>query len=157
MDPSQWIAAFRVTHEKAKANQLTEEQRKTYLAMREELARSLVAAQSLKVPEGENSRKYFRVAQMFKLEIDRTYQTMTKEISRAGFSAMLPKELKIGQRVGFAITLKRDLDPIGGEAKVVGAQKSGQWRIDFAIDLINEANGELLETALFDAVLARFK
>ncbi len=157
MDPSQWIAAFRVTHEKAKANQLTDDQRKTYLAMREELARSLVSAQALKVPEGENSRKYFRVAQMYKLEIDRTYQTMTKEISRAGFSAMMPKELKVGQRVGFSITLKRDVDPVSGEAKVVAAQKVGQWRVDFSIDLMNEPNTERLESALFDAVLARFK
>jgi len=157
VDPSQWIAAFRVTHEKAKANQLSEDQRKTYLAMREELARSLVAAQSLKVPEGEFSRKYFRVAQMYKLEIDRTYQTMTKEVSRAGFSAMMPKELKVGTRVGFAITLQRDTDPISGEAKVVGATKSGQWRIDFSIDLMNDQNAERLESALFDAVLARFK
>src|SRR5690348_12850247 len=76
MDPSQWMAGFRVTHEKAKAKQLSEDEFKKYLGMREELARSLIQAQSLQVPEGQNSRKYFRVAQMYKVEIAKTYNTM---------------------------------------------------------------------------------
>jgi hypothetical protein len=151
------MAQFRITHEKHKANQLDAEQKKAYFAMRDELARSLVAAQALSVPEGQNARRFFRVAQMYKLEIDRTYQTMTKEVSRSGFACMLPSEIKIGQKVGFAITLKRDTEPVSGEAKCVQAQKIGQWRVSFSIEMLNDANTERLESALFDAVLARFK
>jgi hypothetical protein len=127
------------------------------MAMREELAKSLVAAQSLQVPEDRNFRKNFRVAQVFKLEIERTYQAMTKEVSRSGFSALMPAELKVGKTVGFALTLSRGIEPISGEAKVVNAVKAGMWRIDFHIILLNDEYAEKLESALYDAVLARFK
>jgi hypothetical protein len=157
MDPSEWMAGFRVTHQKAKAKQLSDVEYKAYLEMREELARSLVGAQSLQVPEGQNYRKHFRVAQMFKLEIAKTYQTTTKQVSRTGFSAGLAAQLKVGQEVDFEITLARDSEPITGKAKVVGAQKLGTWLTSFAIESLSEAMGERLETALFDAVLARFK
>ena len=51
------------------------------------------------------------------------------------------------------------LDSLGVayEAKVVSAVKAGQWKVNFSIDQISEANGERLESALFDAVLARFR
>lgn len=157
MDPSQWIAGFRVTHEKAKAKQLTEEEHRKYLEMREELARSLVAAQALLVPEGQSSRKLFRVAQMYKCEIAGTYQTMTKQVSRSGFSVSISAQLKVGHEVDFSIFLGRDGEPVTGKAKVVSSVKQGGWVTSFAIDHMSEANGERLESALFDAVLSRFK
>jgi hypothetical protein len=151
------MAGFRQIHERAKSKQLKEEETKTYMAMREELARSLVAAQSLQVPEGQNARRHFRVAQVYKLEIDRTYTTLTKEVSPSGFSAVMQNEMKPGQKVAFAISIVRDTDPVSGEAKVISAVKQGQWKILFSIEQISEANRERLESALFDAVLARFK
>lgn len=157
MDPTEWMAGFRVTHERAKAKQLNESDQKEYLAMREELARSLVAAQSLTVPEGQSSRKYFRVAQMYKIEIASTWQTMTKHVSRMGFSAALSSQLQVGQEVDFSLFLGRDGEPVTGKAKVVSAVKQGGWMTSFTIEVMNEANGERLESALFDAVLARFK
>lgn len=157
MDPSQWMAGFRVTHEKAKAKQLTEDEHKKYLLMREELARSLIQAQALSVPEGQNSRKYFRVAQMYKIEISKTWQTMTKQVSRSGFSASLSSQLKVGQEVDFELTLAREGEPVTGKAKVVSAVKQGGWNTSFSIEYMSEANAERLESALFDAVLSRFK
>src|SRR5258706_5595750 len=123
------MSGFRLAHERSKLKQLNDEELKTYLTMREELARSLVAAQSLTVPEDQNARRFFRVAQMYQLELDRTYKTLTKDISRAGFSAMLASEMKVGQRVAFSLSLKRDTDAITGEAKVVAVAKQGQWKI----------------------------
>jgi hypothetical protein len=157
MDPSEWMARFKITHDRYKANILNDEQKKDYFGMREELARSLVAAQALQTPEGATARKFFRVAHVYKVEINRTYQAMTKMVSVSGFSAALPAELKVGAKVGFAITLQRDTEAISGEAKVVSAVKQGMWQISFSIELLNDANAERLETALFDAVLSRYK
>jgi hypothetical protein len=156
MDPKDWMAGFRAAHQKAKAKQLSESDRKAYLEMREELARSLVSAQSLSVPEGDNHRRHFRVAQMYKLEISKTYQTMTKNVSRSGFLASLATQLKVGQEVEFALTLGRDTEPVTGKAKVVAAQNQGTWLTSFNIVSMSEPMAERLETALFDAVLARF-
>src|SRR6267154_1654482 len=112
------MAGFKLAHEKSKSGQLREDEKKTYLAMREELARSLVAAQSLTVPEGQNARRFFRVAQLFQVEIDRTYPTVTKEVSASGFSAIPTNEMKVGQRIGFSLQIKRGEEPVSGEAKV---------------------------------------
>jgi hypothetical protein len=158
MDPSEWIARFRITHDRFKANILNEEQKKDYFGMREELARSLVAAQQLQTPEGSPARKVFRVAQVYKVEINKTYQGMTKMISPSGFSVALATEIRTGTKVQFAIALMRDTEPVTGEAKVVSAAKQGAlWQLSFAIEHIGEANAERLEVALFDAVLARYK
>jgi hypothetical protein len=157
MDPTQWMTRFRATHEKAKANQLTAEETKAYHDMREELAKSLVAAQSLQVPEGKNYRRYFRVAQMYQLEINSTYQTMTRHVSRGGFQCTLQSQLPVGQEVSFSLTIARDKEPVTGKAKVVSATKQGGWQTAFQIDVMSDENAERLEVALFDAVLARFR
>ena len=157
MDPTEWMAGFRVVHERAKAKQLNDADFKDYLEMREELARSLVSAQALTVPEGQSSRRYFRVAQMYKVEIASTWQTMTKHVSRMGFSAALGSQLNVGQEVDFSLFVSRDGEAITGKAKVVSAVKQGGWMTSFTIEVLNEANAERLESALFDAVLARFK
>ena len=51
MDPSQWIAAFRLTHEQARRGGLNDGELKKYMGMRDELARSLMNSQGLIVPE----------------------------------------------------------------------------------------------------------
>jgi len=158
MDPSEWISRFRITHEKAKAGGLNEIERKQYLGMREELARSLVNAQSLAVPEGQNARRHFRVAQLFQVEVKNLYKTVTRELSSSGFSAMVAAELKPGDTVPFKLTVNRAVDPVSGIAKVVSAVKAqGAFRTSFVIETMSDANVEILESALFDAVLARFK
>lgn len=157
MDPSEWLAGFRVTHQRAKAGQLKPEERARYLAMREELARSLVAAQGLSLPEGQNARKHFRVAQVFPLEVANLYQTVTKELSRAGFSALITGTLKANDSVDFQLTLGRGTEPVTGKARVVSVvRQAGNSRVSFAIEAMGAEGEERLELALFDAVLARF-
>jgi hypothetical protein len=158
VDPSEWISRFRITHDKAKAGGLNELERKAYLGMREELARSLVNAQSLAVPEGQNARRHFRVAQLFQVEVKNMYKTVTRELSTSGFSAMVGGELKPGESVPFKLTVDRSKDPVTGIAKVIGAVKAqGAFRTNFEIETMSEANSEILESSLFDAVLSRFK
>lgn len=151
------MSGFRVTHEQAKQKKLNDADYQKYLEMREELARSLVAAQSLTVPEGQSSRRYFRVAQMLKVEISNTYQSLTRQVSRSGFSCTLASQLKVGEVVTFSLMLGREGEPVTGKAKVVSAVKQGGWNTSFAIDTVSDANAERIESALFDAVLARFK
>lgn len=158
MDPGEWLAAFKVTHEQAKKGSLNEEQYKKYLAMREELARSLVAAQGLTVPEGQNARKYFRVAQLYTLEVSNLYKSVTRDISRSGFSSVMTANFSENQKVTFAITLGRGTEPVTGQAHVVAAVKQGgNTRVSFAIDSMPNADVERLELALFDAFLSRVK
>jgi PilZ domain len=158
MEPGQWIAAFREAHERFRSGALTDAERARYLAMREELATSLVGAQGLMVPAGQAARRHFRVAQVFAIEINNLYRSMTKDISRAGFSCLVPATLKEGDPFSFALTLKRGEDPVTGQGRVVGVVKQqGNSRVSFSIDTLSEANAERLEMALFDAVLARLK
>ena len=80
------------------------------------------------------------------------------ELSSSGFSAMVAGELKQGESVPFKLTVNRALDPVSGIAKVVNAVKAqGAFRTNFEIETMSDANVEILESALFDAVLARFK
>jgi len=158
MDPSEWLARFRIAHERARSGQLKPEERARYLGMREELARSLVAAQGLTLPEGQNARKHFRVAQLFNVEVNNLYATVTRELSRSGFSALVTGPLKDGELVDFKLTLSRGTEPITGRAKVVAVlRQAGNWRVSFSVDKLSDADAERLEVALFDAVLARIK
>ncbi len=158
MDPSEWMNAFRVAHERSKMGGLNSSEKEKYVGMREELARSLVAAQRLTVPEGAPARRFFRVSQAFALELDNVSRTLTKDISRSGFSAMVPSSFKEGQRVSFKLTLGREQDPVTGQATIVAAPKVGAMvRASFSLETLAETEADRLETALFDAVLARFK
>jgi len=158
MEPSEWMGVFRELHTRLKADQLSPKERERYLSMREELARSLAAAQGLTVPEGENARRYFRVAQVFVLELNNLARSMTRDVSRSGFSATVPGAFVENDTLSFAITLGRGQEPITGQGHVVSSIKQqGNSKVSVAIDVLNEANAERLEIALFDSVLARFK
>lgn len=158
MDPTQWIAGFRQQHARHKAEPLTGEDLATYLAMREELARSLVAAQGLTVPVGQNARRHFRVAQVFPVELNNLYQSVTRDVSRAGFSAVVQGAFKEGERIAFSLTLGRGIEPVTGSANVVSSLRlQGSSRVSFAIDHLADGGAERLECALFDAVLSRLK
>ncbi|MGQ0506098.1 MAG: hypothetical protein ACT4TC_12360 [Myxococcaceae bacterium] len=158
MDPSEWFTLFRATHEKFKKNELDKDDTGRYIAMREELARSLVAAQGLTVPDGTPARRFFRVAQAWSLEIDHVHRTLTRDVARAGFSAVVPAGFKEGQVVSFKLSMTRGQDPISGSAKIVAAPRAGSaLRASFSIETLAETEGDRLETSLFDAVLTRLK
>lgn len=158
MEPSEWMAMFRELHARVKQGPVSEKDLGRYHAMREDLARSLVAAQGLTVPDGQNARKHFRVAQVFAIEVNNLYKSMTRDISRSGFSAIVPASFGEGEKVTFSILLGRGQEPITGQGHVASSVKSqGNSRVSFSIDVLNDANAERLEVALFDSVLSRFK
>lgn len=157
MDPSQWLASFRITHEKARRGELKEAERKTYLEMRDELARSMMAAANQPQVVGQRASRVFSIAHVFPIEIAATHKTMTREISCRGFTANVPQVYEVGDVVKFALTPKRGVEPITGEAKVTFVQKqpANSTRITTSFTL-GELQLEALEHALFDAALSRF-
>ena len=158
MDPNEWIATFRALHQRVKDHSATDDERQRHKAMREELARSLVATQGQSMPPGSPARRHFRVRQVFPVEVNNTYRVVTNDISQAGFSALINGSLKVGDEISFSLTLSRGTDPITGRGHVAEVTKlQGSARVGFAIDSMNESDVERLEMALFDAVLARLK
>lgn len=158
MDPAQWIAAFRLTHEQAKRGGLDESEKKKYLSMRDELARSLINAQGLTVPEKVPPRRAFRVAQVFPIEINNITRTMTRDLSCMGFTCTVAGSFKEGEQIAFALTLGRNAEPIPGVARVIAAPRQSQTatRLSANFEQLDEERLEKIETALFDAALSRF-
>ena len=103
MDPSQWIASFRITHENARRGSLSEPDYKKYLGMRDELARSLMNSQGLTAPEGVPPRRAFKLAHVFQIELGGVCKTITREISCSAFTAIVTGTFKEGERVSFSL------------------------------------------------------
>ncbi len=156
MDPSQWIASFKALHEHVKKGAASELEKEKHQAMREELARSLATAQGLSVPAGQDARRHFRVAQVYPVEVNSVYRAVTRDISRSGFSALVPGTLREGEEVTFSLQLTRDTEAVKGRARVVSAVKqAGNMRVAFEITGLQPEMAERLELALFDAALSR--
>ena len=158
MDPSQWIAAFRLTHEQARRGGLNEGELKKYMGMRDELARSLMNSQGLIVPEGVPPRRAFRVAHVFPIELSGLYKTTTREISCASFTSVVGSTFKENDRITFTLNLSRASDPLTGFAivRAVVRQSASAARITCNFDDLGEERTAKLELALFDAALSRF-
>lgn len=152
MDAEQWMVQFKQVHEAAKKNGSDDKHR----AMKEELARSLVHAQGLTVPEGQMHRKAFRIAQAWQLELNDTYRCLTRDVSGGGFSALVPASLNVGEEVRFSLRIGGG-EPVTGSASVVAAIKQlGNSRVSFTIVSMPKADVERFENALFDCVLSRY-
>jgi hypothetical protein len=151
MDAEQWMLQFKHVHEEAKKNGSGDRHR----AMKDELARSLVQAQGLSVPEGQSHRKAFRVAQAWQLELNNGHKCITRDVSGGGFSAIVPTHFNVGEKVTFKMRVGGD--PVTGSASVVAAIKqAGNSRISFSIVSMPTAEAERFEDALFDCVLKRY-
>ncbi|MBE2251557.1 MAG: PilZ domain-containing protein [Myxococcus sp.] len=151
MDAEAWMIKFKQVHEAAKKSGSNDNHR----AMKEELARSLVQAQGLTVPDGQMHRKAFRIAQAWQLELNDTYRCLTRDVSGGGFSALVPASLNVGDEVRFS--LKIGGEPVTGTATVVAAIKQlGNSRVSFTIGSMDKDHVERFENALFDCVLSRY-
>lgn len=158
MDAAQWIASFRITHEKAKKGELSPEERMRYQGMCEEFTRSLMAAQNMSVPDGIPARRAFRVAQVYPIELDNVARTMTRDVSCQGFTASANGNFKEGDQISWSLTLSRNTDPMQGMATIVAAPPIGRgsYRVTATFNKLTDAQADRLEKALIDAALARF-
>ena len=158
MEPAEWFAQYRTLHNKAKTATLTEVEAESHRRMSEELIRSVVSAQGVKVTTVEEARKHFKVAQMFAIEINNLYKTLTKEISLSGFVVTVPIHVKDGDLVAYSLTLARNQDAISGNARVVSSQRQpGNSRLVCSFDGMPEPAAKRLELMVIEAVLDRVK
>lgn len=157
MDPAQFFASFRALHHKARQGVLDATDRQKYLGMGEELARSLMKAQGQTVAQGLPARRQLRVSHLFQVEVANLYQTMTRELSCAGFSAVVTGALTVGDQVSWSLTPGRAMEPIIGTARVASCDRAagGSYRVACEFGTLDEARLARLELAVLDAALAR--
>ncbi len=160
MELRHWMASFRALHEQVKQGQLSGEELKAYQLLRDELARTIVAAQGLTLQEGQVPRKHMRVARGLQIDLDLSQgrvRFMTMNISAGGFGCLMPRDPgKGGPGVGFSLRLPDSSEPLIGRARVVDVQpRPGNVLVSFAfVDLSSEAQ-ERLQLLIFDLLLAQ--
>ncbi len=161
MSSNLWVETFRALHARARKGQMSDDERRRYLAAREQFARALTAAQGMSLPPGQSARRTFRVAQGLQVDLELStgqVRSMTLDVSCGGFSVMMHKPPSETEEPGFSLRLPGNLEPLVGRVKVVSVQrKMGTHRISFAIQGLAEKDLERLETALFDLALERIK
>ncbi|PTL83202.1 PilZ domain-containing protein [Vitiosangium sp. GDMCC 1.1324] len=161
MSANLWVENFRALHARARKGQLPEEEKRRYMAAREQFARALTAAQGMSLPPSQSARRTFRIAQG--LQVDLSFATgpiraMTLDVSVGGFSVMMHKPPVESEEPGFTLRLPGNLEPVKGRVKMVSVQrKIGTHRVSFAIQGLSDKDAERLETALFDLALERIK
>lgn len=161
MSANLWVEQFRALHARARKGALAEDERRKYVAAREQFARALTAAQGMSLPPGQSARRTFRVAQG--LQVDLSFaagplRTMTLDVSVGGFSVMMHKPPIESEEPEFSLRLPGNQEPVKGRAKMVSAQrKIGTHRVSFTLHGLAEKDQERLEMSLFDMALERIK
>lgn len=156
-----WVEQFRALHLRARKGGISEEERREYLAAREQFARAMTAAQGMSLQAGQSARRTFRIAQGMQVDLafsEGALRAMTLDVSVGGFSVIMHKPPIESEQPGFTLRLPGNLEPVVGRAKVVSVQrKIGTHRVAFAILALPEKDQERLETAMFDMALERLK
>lgn len=159
MSANAWISQFKVLHEKARRNDLSDSDKKLYLDSREQFARALTAAQGMTLLPGQSARQAFRVAQVMQIEFSfasGAVRAVTQDISRGGASVLLALAPDPKESVGFSLKMPGGREPVVGRAKAVSSKKQpGNYRVSFSFEGLSDADLERLEMAIFDAALAR--
>lgn len=155
---SDWIAAFRELHERARRGALTPSEAAAYRSGRDELARALLAAQRLTLKSGETPRQALRVARALQLELDlptARERSVTIDLSTGGFSALLDKAPPVGDEFGVSLRLPA-ADPVVCRARVTDVRpQAGHVRVAARFEGLPPADRERLELFVFDTVLAQ--
>ncbi len=156
MDLGQWLIDLKALHEKAKLGQLAPAEGRDYRARRAELARALLAAQSLTRQPGQAHRQSLRVARALQVELTghgRKEKLTTFDISSGGFAAPMGTAPEPGEMFTAAIRLP-GTDPLVVPVKVVGATaQMGYARVSFTFGALEPVSSERLELAILDMVL----
>ena len=151
----EWIAGFRQLHERAKSSGLSADESRAYSEGRDDLAAMLVAAQRLTLGPGETPREVLRVVRSLPVEVrsgERAVQAMTLDISRGGFSAMVPQPPEPGKTTSFTIRLATG--EISGQARVANVlYVDGAFRVSFKFQGIGGAELERMNSEVLDGAL----
>jgi hypothetical protein len=158
MEPAQWLASFNVLHDQNRRGGLNPSEKKKYLQMRDELARSLMQSQNLTVPTNVAPRRALGVAQLFSIELQNVHRVMTRELSCTGYVALVPATFGVGELVTFTLTLGRSIELVKGDSVVKQISKQGtNYRVVADFKGLMEPALERIEDAVFDAALSRLK
>jgi hypothetical protein len=156
VDLGQWLTDLKALHEKAKQGTLAPAEGRDYRARRAELARALLAAQSLTRQPGKARRQSLRVARALQVELTgngRKEKLTTFDISSGGFAAPMGSAPGQGETFTAAVRLPGS-DPLVVPVKVVGATPQiGYVRVSFTFGVLEPAASERLELAILDMVL----
>jgi hypothetical protein len=127
-----WLRRFRDLHDRARRDELRPGEETTYDSLREELARTLLAAQKLALLPGQQARRALRVARAIQVEVElggERHRTVTLDLSTGGFSTLLARPPELGLVVGVSLRLPAtepvqcraritDVKPLPGSARV---------------------------------------
>jgi hypothetical protein len=152
-----WLRGFRELHERARQRSLNAGEEETYLAMREELARAMLAAQRLSLKPGETPRRALRVARALQLDLELgaiNQRTVTLDLSTGGFSTLLAKPPGLGEEVKISMRLPAS-EPLTCRARITEVKPlAGSARVSAQFLELPAADLERLEFYIVDAVLA---
>jgi hypothetical protein len=155
---SEWLAAFRELHERARRGSLGPGELTAYRNGRDELARALLAAQRLTLKSGETPRQALRVARSLQLDLDlptAREKAFTVDLSTGGFSALLTKAPPLGDEFGVSLRLPA-AEPLVCRARVTDVRPAaGNVRVAARFVDMPAPERERLELFVFDTVLAQ--
>src|SRR5260370_2078709 len=113
MSFQEWLAEFRVLHDKARSDTLSDYDAKLYKDGREELAAALVQAQRLTRKPEESAREALRVARAVQVDLELNsgkQRVVTLDICIAGFSTIIVVPPHPNEGGGVAIRMPRGKD-----------------------------------------------
>jgi hypothetical protein len=156
----EWLTQFAAVHRRAKAGELSPEEKAAYVRLRDELAEAMLTAQRLNLKPGEMMRRSLRVAQALSVELELPegrVSALTLDLSTGGFSALVSTAPEPGSPVGFTLKLGRALEPVKGRGKVVAAvPHKGSVRLGIMFEVVAAADRDRLEFIIVDAILRQF-
>ncbi len=160
MDLSVWLTNFRELHERARRRLHTSDERALYLEAREQLARTLLAAQGHNPQPGASARRNFRVPKGMHVDVSfraGALRSRTLDISSGGFSCLMSGAPGEGTISGFVLWMPgQDEPPVVGRARIVAAtepSEQGNQRVSFTFEDVSDEDRERLEMLIFDLAL----
>jgi hypothetical protein len=160
MGLTQWVAAFRALHERAKRGELGAAEMEEYRAGREALARAMVSAQGLTRKPDQSPREALRVARVVQVSLEsrvRLERLATAELSVGGFSARMARAPGPDEELTARLRLPGG-DPVVATVRIAGVKpQQGFVHVSFSFVRLEAAAVERLEQAIFDVVLAEIR
>jgi hypothetical protein len=153
----QFLADFKVLHEKARNKSLTPAERIAYTQARVQFSRFVVMAQSLG-HAGQTLRSNLRMAKMLKVEVrpdaGDPIRGSTVDLASGGFALLVPRSMVVGKGAAFTLNLPREA--ISGRCVVASSRnQAGLFRVSFKFENLTPDAEEHLAVTLIDAVLER--
>jgi hypothetical protein len=152
-----WLRRFKDLHERARRGELGPGEATNYDALRDELGRTMLAAQKLSLLPGQQARSTLRVARALQIDLEldgETHRTVTLDLSVGGFAAKLPQPPERGQVVGVSLRLP-GTEPVQCRARITDVKPlPGSARVAAQYLDLSPAALKRLELFIIDAVLA---